>query len=49
MEDALKNDVLNEIIDRGGRILLHDEVEENGKFIVTAVVSGLVFPNSTEQ
>ncbi|OAV90528.1 hypothetical protein PTTG_02608 [Puccinia triticina 1-1 BBBD Race 1] len=37
MEDALKNDVLNEIIDRGGRILLHDEVEENGKFIVTAV------------
>jgi len=37
MEEALKNDVLNEIIDRGGRVLLHDEVEENGKFIVTAV------------
>jgi hypothetical protein len=39
MEEALKSDVLNEITDRGGRILLHDEVEENGKFIVTAVVS----------
>ncbi|KAI9625975.1 hypothetical protein H4Q26_015963 [Puccinia striiformis f. sp. tritici PST-130] len=37
MEEALKNDVLKEISDRDGRILLHDEVEENGKFIVTAV------------
>ncbi|KNZ60474.1 uncharacterized protein VP01_1549g5 [Puccinia sorghi] len=34
-----KIDVLNKIIDRGGHVLLHDEVGENGKFRLTAVVS----------
>lgn len=37
MEAALKNDLLNEITERDGRVLLHDEVEENGRYIVTAV------------
>ncbi|CAH7666719.1 inositol hexakisphosphate-domain-containing protein [Phakopsora pachyrhizi] len=37
MESALKLDVLNELRSHDGRLLLHDEVEENGKFIVTAV------------
>ncbi|KAG0151897.1 hypothetical protein CROQUDRAFT_36078 [Cronartium quercuum f. sp. fusiforme G11] len=37
MEAALKNDVLNEIREMDGRLLLHDEVEENGKFCITAV------------
>lgn len=47
MEAALKNDVLNEIKERDGRLLLHDEVEENGKFCITAIVSRspyLVYP-----
>ncbi|MBW0461895.1 hypothetical protein O181_001610 [Austropuccinia psidii MF-1] len=37
MEATLKNDVLNEVRERSGRLLLHDEVEENGKFTVIAV------------
>ncbi|CAH7671514.1 hypothetical protein PPACK8108_LOCUS6286 [Phakopsora pachyrhizi] len=37
MESALKLDVLNELRSHDGRLLLHDEVEENGKFIVTVV------------
>ncbi|KAH9824387.1 inositol hexakisphosphate-domain-containing protein [Melampsora americana] len=37
MEAALKSDVLNEIREMNGRLLLHDEVEENGKFCITAL------------
>lgn len=38
MENALKNDVLRELNTCGGRLLLHDEVEEDGKFVINAVV-----------
>lgn len=39
MEDALKSDVIREVRDNNGRMLLHDEVEENGRFKVSAIVS----------
>ncbi|GAA5953720.1 hypothetical protein JCM8115_004129 [Rhodotorula mucilaginosa] len=37
MEAALKEDLLRERESTGGKVLLHDEVEENGAFTVTAM------------
>jgi hypothetical protein len=36
MEAELRKDVLRELKRTGGRVLLHDEVEEDGDFIITA-------------
>ncbi|GAA5856222.1 hypothetical protein JCM8547_000828 [Rhodosporidiobolus lusitaniae] len=37
MEIELKGDLLRELEKTGGKVLLHDEIEENGNFIVTAM------------
>lgn len=41
MEAALKEDVLAEARAMNGRVLLHDEVMENGNFTVTASWEGV--------
>jgi hypothetical protein len=36
MEGELRKDVVRELKRTGGKVLLHDEVEEDGQFIITA-------------
>lgn len=37
MEEELRKDVLRELKRTGGKVLLHDEIEKDGQFIVTAM------------